>query len=60
MLQSMKNSRYISAVKLHNEWRKVKAGTLQKDEGKQVNDAADDRELKTTSLKKPDDLTFLT
>ena len=60
MLQSMKNSRYISAVKLHNEWRKVKAGTLQKDEGKQVNDAADDRELKTTSLKKLEDLTFLT
>ena len=28
--------------------------------GKQVNDAPDERELKTTSVKKPDDLTFLT
>ena len=60
MLQSMKDSRYISAVKLHNKWGEVRAGTLRKDDGKQVNDAADERELKTTSLKKSEDLTFLT
>ena len=59
MLQSMKKSRYTSAVKLHNEWREVRAGTLRKGEGKQVNNVADERELKT-SVKKPDDLTFLT
>ena len=38
----------------------VRAGTLRKDDGKQVNNAADERELKTTSLKKLEDLTFLT
>ena len=60
MLQSMKKRRYISAVKLHNEWGEVRAGTLRKDDGKQMNYATDERELKTASLKKPDDLTFFT
>ena len=43
----------------YNEWGEVRAGTLRKDDRKQMNDAANERELKT-SPKKPDDLTFFT
>ena len=40
-------------------WGEVRTGTLRKDDRKQMNDVANERELKT-SPKKPDDLTFFT
>ena len=54
------NSRYTSGVKFHTEERWSMKAFSGKMDGKQVNDAPDERELKTRSTKNPKDLTFLT
>ena len=56
----VKNSRYISVVKFHKEERWSMKAFSGKMDGKQVNDAPDEREVKTRSSKNPKDLTFLT